>query len=247
MLRIAVCDDDRYFAAELERMVIQEASSMGLGIETETYCDGDMLVADMEKGYRYELIFLDIEMERVNGISTARSIRRMDRSVLLIYVSGYEQYLKELFEVEPFRFLLKPVNKARFRRYFREACVRIEKTEAYYQFTFNKNIRKVAVRDIAYFESRNRVVYIFMDDGTEERFYGKLNDVEKELVKGCHHFLRIHQSFLVNYSYIKKMSFSNITLLMRGGREITLRISEEREKKVRMQLCSIASGKGGMK
>ncbi len=245
MLKIAVCDDDIRFAAKLENMILQEALQAGLSAETEIYSDGDTLVADMQKGYRYELIFLDIEMERLNGIRAAHIIREMDCSVLLIYVSGYEQYLKELFEVEPFRFLQKPLDDERFRRYFHEACERIGDTDAFYQFTFNKNICKVSLRDTVYFESRNRVVYIVMDNGTEEYFYGKLNDVEKQLEESRYHFLRIHQSYLVNYSYIKKMSFSDITIVTGGGKEISLRISEDREKKIRAQLCGIASGKAG--
>ena len=92
MLRIAVCDDDTRFTGELEEMVRREAAETGISVDTEVYSDGDTLVADIEKGYRYDLIFLDIEMERVNGINAARQIRRTDRSALLIYVSNYEQY-----------------------------------------------------------------------------------------------------------------------------------------------------------
>ena len=165
--------------------------------------------------------------------------------MLLIYVSGYEQYLKELFEVEPFRFLQKPLDGGRFRRYFHEACERIGNTDAFYQFTFNKNIRRVSLRDTVYFESRNRVVYVVMDNGADEYFYGKLNDVEKQLEESRYRFLRIHQSYLVNYSYIKEMSFSDITLVTGSGKEISLRLSEGREKTIRAQLCVIASAKAG--
>jgi len=179
----------------------------------------------------------------VDGISAARQIRRIDRSALLIYVSGYEQYLKELFEVEPFRFLSKPVDGAKFRKYFRDACARIGETEAYYRFSFNKEIRKVAVRDVVYFESRNRVVHIFMADGSEERFYGRLNTVEKDLSEGRQEFLRIHQSFLVNYSYIEKMNFSVVTVIFGNGKRTALKISEDREKAVRSRLCGMAGRK----
>lgn len=242
MIRIAICDDDNRFVGELETMILREASKAGIGVETETYSDGDTLVADMEKGYRYELIFMDIEMERVDGINAARQIRQIDRSTLLIYVSRYEQYLKELFEVEPFRFLLKPVDEAKLKKYFRDACSRIGETEAYYQFTFNKEIRKVAVRDIVYFESRNRVIHIFLVNGLSERFYGKLNIVESKLAQSRQTFLRIHQSYLVNYNYIEKMTFSTVTVLLEHDKKV-LKISEDREKAVRAQLCSIADGK----
>ena len=243
MVRIAICDDDIRFTAELEEMVCQEAANACISVETEAYSDGSTLVADIKKGYRYDLIFLDIEMERVDGINAARQIRRIDRSALLIYVSGYDQYLKELFEVEPFRFLSKPVDGAKLRKYFHDACARIGEAETYYQFSFNKEIRKVPVKDIVYFESRNRVVHIYMADGSDERFYGRLNTVEKELSKSCQEFLRIHQSFLVNYSYIEKMNFSVVNVLFGNGKRINLKISEDREKAVRSRLCGMASRK----
>lgn len=243
MVRIAVCDDDTRFTAELEEMVRREAADAGISVETEAYSDGDTLLADIEKGYRYDLVFLDIEMERVDGINAARRIRMSDRSALLIYVSGYEQYLKELFEVEPFRFLSKPVDGEKLRKYFRDACARIGEAEAYYRFSFNREIRKVAVRDVVYFESRNRVVHIFMADGSAERFYGRLNAVEKELSEGRQEFLRIHQSFLVNYSYIEKMNFSVVTVIFGDGRRAALKISEDREKAVRSRLCGMAGRK----
>ncbi|WP_235839288.1 LytR/AlgR family response regulator transcription factor [Clostridium sp. Marseille-P2415] len=242
MLRIAICDDDTAFAVSLENAVIQEGRCMGIQAETNVFSDGETLLASMRYGYRYEMIFIDIEMEHVNGIDAARCIREIDRSVLIIYVSGYDQYLKELFEVEPFRFLSKPLDRDRFRRYFREACQRIWESDAFYQFTFNKEIRKVALKDVVYFESHNRVVHIFLGDGSSEQFYGKLNDVENSLANSRKSFLRIHQSFLVNYDYIKKMNFSSIIVLL-CGKEMELKISEDRQKTVRYRLCEIAKGK----
>lgn len=73
-------------------------------------------------------------------------------------------------------------------------------------------------------------------------FYGKLNNVEKELANSRKYFLRIHQSFLVNYDYITKMNFFNITISM-NGKEMELKISEDRQKEVRRQLCTMAAGK----
>ena len=95
---------------------------------------------------------------------------------------------------------------------------------------------------MVYFESRNRVVHIYLQDGSSAYFYGKLNVVEKELADSRRYFLRIHQSFLVNYDYITKMNFFNITICL-NGKEILLKISEDRQKEVRRQLCEMAAGK----
>ena len=67
-------------------------------------------------------------------------------------------------------------------------------------------------------------------------------NVEKELANSRKYFLRIHQSFLVNYDYITKMNFFNITISM-NGKEMELKISEDRQKEVRRQLCTMAAGK----
>lgn len=242
MLRIAICDDDLAFTGSLETLVLDESRDMGIRVDTDVFSDGKTLLKSIQSGERYGLIFIDIEMEQVDGISAARKIRETDRSVLFIYISGYDKYLKDLFEVEPFRFLSKPLDKEKFRRYFMEACRRIGETEAFYQFTFNKEIRKVPLKDVVYFESRNRVVHIFLRDGNTAHFYGKLSVVEKELTDSRGYFLRIHQSFLVNYDYITKMNFFYITIHM-NEKEIELKISEDRQKEVRRQLCTMAAGK----
>ena len=224
----------------LENLVLEESQSMGVRVNTDVFSDGKTLLKSIQSGERYGLIFIDIEMEQIDGISAARKIRETDHSVLFIYISGYDKYLKELFEVEPFRFLSKPLDKEKFRRYFKEACHRIGETEVFYQFKFNKKIQKVPLKDIVYFESRNRVVHIFLQDRSTAYFYGKLNNVEKELANSRKYFLRIHQSFLVNYDYITKMNFFNITISM-NGKEMELKISEDRQKEVRRQLCTIAA------
>ena len=229
MLRIAICDDDLGFTGNLETLVLEESRNIRIRVDTDVFSDGKNLLKSIQSGEHYGLIFIDIEMEQIDGISAAQKIRETDRSVLFIYISGYDKYLKELFEVEPFRFLSKPLDKEKFRRYFKEACQRIGETEVFFQFTFNRELRKVPLKDVVYFESSNRVVHIFFGDGSTTYFYGKLSDVEKELAESRRYFLRIHQSFLVNYDYIVKMNFYNLTIRI-NGKEINLKISEDRQR-----------------
>ncbi len=246
MLKIAICDDDSYFTSKLENLIIYESQKIGIRTETDVFSDGKNLLKAIQNGNHYPLIFIDIEMKVLDGITTARYIRESDRTVLLIYISGYEQYLKELFEVEPFRFLLKPLQKTQFSRYFADACQRIgETSDLYFHFTFNKEIKRIHIQDIVYFESRNRLIYIFLRDTTTEHFYGKLKDIEKSLFNSSLFFFRIHQSFLVNYNYIKSMNYAEITISY-GDIEKKLKISEDRQKEIRQQLCEITSGKASI-
>ena len=241
MIRIAICDDDILFAGNLETMVQKEAVKQGMNVETEVFSDGIDLKKSFNDVYdKFDLIYLDIEMKRMNGIEIARQIRRFDKSVLIIYISSHDQYLKELFEVEPFRFLSKPLDIGKFSQYFEDACIRFRENEQGFQFMFNKEFKKIQIKNIVYFESRNRVVHIFLKNGEEERFYGKLNEVEKEMEIKNKNFLRIHQSYLVNYDYVYSMNFASLVVEKNDESKIELQISEDRQKKVRRKLMEIA-------
>ena len=87
MLKIAICDDDLKFAGWLETLVIETSRELDIRVETEVFTDGKTLVEHIQSGDRYGLIFFDIEMEQMNGISAARLIRKSDRSVMFIYIS----------------------------------------------------------------------------------------------------------------------------------------------------------------
>lgn len=239
MLRIAICDDDKRFTGELEKIIIKECNELKTAIETEIFFDGKTLLDDIDMHRRYDIIFIDIEMRQLDGITTVRKIRENDNKVIIIYVSAYESYCKELFEVNTFRFLQKPIEESRVRLYFREAYKMLQQEKGIFQFSFNKKVYKIHLEDIIYFESRNRVITVFLSDGSTEVFYGKLNDVEEKVKSESCFFLRIHQSYLVNYDYIFEINFSDVVIYA-NNKKIKLKISEDRQKKIRKQLCEQA-------
>lgn len=230
MIRIAVCDDDIRMVTEIESLLSQSAKENFTDIEVSVFYDGDKLEKIIRQGGRYDIIYLDIEMKRVNGVEAARYIRKFDSSVLLIYISAHETYLKELFEVETFRFLSKPVDKNIFKRYFYEACHKLEALDCFFEYKFNKEMKKVLLKEVQYFESVGRTIRIHMGQNTED-FYGKLNNIENEL-KGNRRFLRIHQSYFVNYDYIRKIGLKQVELF--DG--TLLMVSRERRKNIRTQV-----------
>lgn len=114
MLRIAICDDDKILVTQIEEMLNRYLDKKMIDRYIEIFYDGASLERIYEKGDRFDIIYLDIEMSGKNGIEAAKSIRRLDRDVLLIYVSSYETYFMQLFEVEPFRFIKKPIKETEF-------------------------------------------------------------------------------------------------------------------------------------
>lgn len=245
MINIAICDDDVLMTSSIEERLYKIGKEQDIKITCGVFFDGLTLIENIHQGTYYDIIYLDIEMQSLNGISAAKLIRKDEIPALIVYVSSYEQYMKKLFDTEPFRFLSKPIDEEAFQSVFMAAYRRIRQKSEYFSYTYNKQLIKIPLGRIHYFESQNRVVYIHVmenvktnnieSDKTEYKFYGKMNDVEKTLSTRNARFIRIHQSYLVNFDYIKIMNYTSVSLLDGS----VLQISEDRQKKVRAQFCTM--------
>ena len=111
MINVAICDDDIATTGKIEEMLCGIAKKCFIPAETEVFWDGKNLADAVEGGSRYDIIFLDIEMEKEDGITAAQKIRKVDKNTLIIYVTSHESYMQESFIVRPFRFLLKEMRK----------------------------------------------------------------------------------------------------------------------------------------
>lgn len=232
MLNVAICDDDIWITGKIEFMIQEIARKHFIDVETEVYWNGKSLADTIEAGERFDMIYLDIEMGKEDGISAAKRIRKYDKNVMIIYVTSHENHMKETFSVRPFRFLLKPVSEMQMAKCFEEAYDEISSGDFYFRYSYQRVHHKVLLRDILYFESSKRKVFIVTEKGRYE-LYGKLNEIEKSL-KDCKvSFLRVHQSFLVNYKHVEGQGYDFV--VMDNG--VRLSISEDRRKGIGEQYC----------
>ncbi|MDY4002784.1 MAG: LytTR family DNA-binding domain-containing protein, partial [Streptococcus orisratti] len=126
MYRVAICDDDSLQVSNLEYQISRYFDEVNIQHDIDGYYKGDRLVKSMrDQTDNYQLIFLDIEMEGINGIETAKLLRAIDRNFILIYVTSYEQYALESFEVSPFRYLIKPVSIEKLRAVLKDVLVEL--------------------------------------------------------------------------------------------------------------------------
>lgn len=228
MLRIAICDDDITIVEQVRQYLEDIAKNTKRQIEVVEFYSGVRLVEVASKKGRFDIIYLDIEMDIMNGINTALKIREKDINVLLIYVSSHEGYYQQLFDVEPFRFIKKPIDRDIFKEIFLKASQRLEMKVRDFHFQYNKCIIKIPLKDIMYFDSERRTINIHTEDKIYT-YYDKLDSVEESVKNDSIVFIRIHKSYLVNYQYIKQWEYTQVTLY--NG--YTIKISEERRKKIR--------------
>lgn len=152
-------------------------------------------------------------MENMDGITVARKIREQGPYTILLFVSSYDSYYEQLFEVEPLRFLRKPINPEKFEEYFKIAYGRLMNLDERLHFEFNKRLYQIPYRSIMYMESRRRVIHLIENGGQEYRFYMKMNDLMQEIRRAGNMFIRIHCSYVVNYYYIKTFDASEVVLM----------------------------------
>ena len=229
-LKIAVCDDQLEIVHDIKEKILANQNIGYVKKQVDIFTDAESLWAQYEFGAYYHIVFLDIEMSGMSGIEVAKKIREVDLEVLLIFISGYDKYLLELFEIEPFRFIKKPISEIDFNEVMAKAYKRITTQSLYFEYKSNRDYIRVPLAEILYFESRGRIILIHKVKD-EETFYGKLDEVDLTLYGGKIPFLRVHQSYLVNYQAIRKFGYSRVILVD----NTELQISEDRQKKVRGQ------------
>lgn len=234
VIKVAICDDDVATTGKIESMLYGIVKGKFIQIDIEVFWKGKHLEKAVKNNACFDIIFLDIEMEGEDGITVAKRIRETDKNVLIVYVTSYESYMQESFSVRPFRFLVKPVGEVQMAACFEAAFEEISSADSYFRYNYQRLNRKILIRDIYYFESRRRKVYITTEKEVLE-FYGKLNEIEKSLKASKGIFLRVHQSFLVNYKHIEGLAYDFI--VMDNGKRIS--ISEDRRKRIGEQYCEM--------
>lgn len=232
MLNIAICDDDNNVINEIENLLLNiEVSEK---IEIDVYYDGTDLVNSILQGKLYDLIYLDIEMGKENGITSAHRIRKIDRQSLIIYVTSHSSFAKEAFEVNAFRFLSKPIDRSKFIKYYQDAMKQIVGEEIFFRYKSNKENFKIAFSDIVHFQSEYKKTFIITNNEIL-RCSGKLNEIEKILKSQQVYFYRVSQSILVNPKHV--YSYKNTSITLKDG--TNFHIPENRRKAVNKLFCKI--------
>ena len=211
MIRIAICDDEANIRSYLSSLIGVQSCPCEI---VEYASAGDCLADHRE----IDLLFLDIELapsgSGLDGMALARKIRERATGTqpVIIFVTGYERYVFDAFDVGAFQYLLKPVDEEKFAQVFSRAVAQIgtarEKPGRVLTLQSANTSKTVPLDSIYYIESSNHKVELHLKDG-EFACYAKIGDLELELQD---QFFRIHKGYLVNLSYVAGYSKTEVTL-----------------------------------
>ena len=228
MFKIAVCDDVASVCNELKTMIMDMKNDLICKeIAIDTFYSGEALIDNIKEENLYDLIFLDIELGKINGVEVGHIIREQmeDYVTKIIYISSKDIYDRQLFDVQPLHFLKKPIDSKKVFDDIQLAMKISEKENRNFEFKSFRNTIKVPYRDILYFESRGRKVFL-MGTKNNYTFYGNIKDLEEVLPK---FFIHPNRSYFVNYEFVTCFKFEE--LIMTDGSVIP--ISRNKRKEIR--------------
>lgn len=209
MYYIAICDDDQEFCNWLEKTL--RANNGEFKQSIDSYSSGEALCHAMQNGKEYDLIFLDIMLQVMNGVDVGKYIREtlFNNSVQIIYVSFNTQYAMELFQNRPFDFLVKPIEKERVIKVVEKVVQLSLSINLALSITSDRQKYIVKCKDIIYAMSEIRKTILYTTE-REYTIYLKLGELLQQLPAGD--YVAIHKSYIVNWLYVRVVGIDSVTL-----------------------------------
>lgn len=188
----------------------------------------------------FDIVFLDIMMDGLDGMKTAKRIRKKASCRLLVFISASREYVFDAYDVEAFWYLVKPVETWKLKQVLKKAVLKTEAASPdFILVNKGRQKQKIFLRDILYFEIMGRLIDIHKTGGISD-YYGKISILEEELrEKG---FFRCHKSYLVHLKYVK--GYNRQEAVLDNGEKIP--ISKRRYEEFCKALLSYMKKSGGI-
>ncbi|HSO70826.1 MAG TPA: LytTR family DNA-binding domain-containing protein [Arachnia sp.] len=222
MIRIGVVDDQEESRHLLQSYLVRYEHENGGQFVVEEFADGSELTAAYRP--RFDIIFLDVQMENLDGFATARLIREVDPGVILIFVTNMAQFAIKGYEVDAMSYLLKPVPYFAFSQELKRSLQRLDRArDDHIVLSVGGEVLRVNLVDVVYIESIKHRLVFHTSDG-KLSMIGTLKEMSAQLEPRG--FFRSNSFLLVNLRHVE--GFSDGESKLTGG--ISLPVSRSRKK-----------------
>ena len=216
VMNVAICDDNINYSKQTEKF-LREIIGPRRAINIDIFFSGQKLL-DSTDDKTYDVIFLDIEMPGINGIEVAQRIRQKDQSVIIAFLTNYSEFATKGYEVSAFRYILKEEPEAMIKRQIQSIVNEYYRKQKCLVAMVKGDRITINISSIVYLEVIKRVIYVHTVSGKTYEFYSTLNEMFSKLEDFG--FVRPHQSYVVNMSFIESIQLNSIEL--KTGQSIPL-------------------------
>lgn len=220
MLQIAICDDEQFYREKIKRLLEKYLKEHDLNYEIHLFLSGKEFLDKSENSVKYHIVFMDINMEEMDGIQTAMQMRAFHSGTYLVLITAFINYVLEGYKVNAVRYIMKDTLDAAMPECMDAILQKMKITRM--NFSFMDGEKALYADNLLYVESqRHKLIFYYMEEQTHKdviryHMYEKLDMIEQKL--SGYGFLRIHKSYLVNMKHIRRIS--NYTAAFDTGEEL---------------------------
>ena len=235
-MKVAVCDDEKDYRELILQYIKFYFTEHSVDLETFEFKSGEELLSSE---HTFDIVFLDIEMEALNGIQTTREINKKSRKTLIFIVTAYQKYLDDAMDLNIFRYIDKPIKAQRIYNGLEKAIDFINNNEITFKAR-DDGIVTLCKNDIVFVEVARKKVYV---NTFEKQYIAReiMNYFKDNLTAS--YFAIPHSSYVVNFNYIKNFQRDKIT--MKTGQIISIAPRKQTEIKKKF-MRFIGDGYGGL-
>ena len=240
-MRIAICDDEKGAAEYIGEVLEAYFKEKQLEYSVELYNSGEALMALRDKILAYDVVFLDVAMPDADGFEVARWIRMFSDKVIIAFITAKINCASKGYNYNAIRYILKNNNQLEQSIY--ECMDAVLYRTNYFGvdrkvFICNQQEKEIILNNVMYIESSAHKVQFHIEGKEMDNYIisDKLNNIEKEL-SDYNYFIRVHQSYIVNMKYVKKIS--NYHMFLNNGIDIT--VPKTRYKEVKKAILEFSA------
>lgn len=235
MLTIGICEDESWFADDLKRRVKEYLEKRGLVGLVRTFVRGEELLRNFED---LDIVLMDIKLPGRDGMEIAGRMRDLGGKSQIVFVTSYQDYVFQAFDMDAVHYLLKPVDGKKLEKALDKAVGRVVQEQGKTLLAEKEGVTvRIGFREITYGEVFDHQVFLHTMS-ENYKVSGTLDSLEKRLDG---RFFRCHRSYLVNMEHVAHKGEDYA--VMRGGGRVL--ISRRRQREFTRRLLEVLRGEGG--
>lgn len=205
-MNVAIVDDEQKERDLLGTYCDRYAKEAGIKINTETFDCGEALLRDYK--VFYDIIIFDIDMPGINGMETAKRIRKTDQHVTILFMTNIAQYAIDGYAVEAVDYVIKPISYYEFSMKFEKAVSKAAQKKSHTIVLDTVNgIRHIKTSELWYVEVISHYLHFHVDHAVYE-VRGSMKEQMEILLP--YNFCRVHKSYLVNLEYVEEIKSKSL-------------------------------------
>ena len=231
MLNIAICDDDAYASKQVEQFACKLLLQNHEIYKIHVFSSSKALLYEVQDGTAFDILLLDIEMPGLDGMELTEALKKYIPDALILFISSYEKYVYDTFNLHPFWFIPKSQLPNVFPMAFSSAIQQVQKIEKdFYTVKNQQGVEKIPVKNILYVWHAGKYAYIEKFDGSHAKLRKILKDVFNDLAS--YNFIWLDRSYFCNLTHIQKIW--NDEAVLSNGQHLV--INKERLQQVKSAL-----------